>query len=251
MKRWVSRLVPSVAAMVGVYLQIVRPRMLARSATDDERTRALPGDDIVTNPTHCTTHGVTISAPPRDIWPWLVQMGQDRAGFYTHNWVERLLRSGIPDVHEIHPEWQRLAVGDLMRTNRDIRPGHPVGWPVAVVDQDRALVVRSKGFPVGTYAYVLEPIDGEKTRLLARDRVVWPWWQRPFMLLVFEPLHTYMQAGVLQGIKARVERASMDRAARPSACSGGRGNDRETAIRQRRAGRRTRLPMKPILVGPA
>jgi hypothetical protein len=53
-------------------------------------------------------------------------MGQDRAGFYTHNWVERLLHSGIPDVHELHPEWQRLEAGDLMRTNRDIG-GKPMG----------------------------------------------------------------------------------------------------------------------------
>src|SRR5213079_301305 len=98
--------------------------------------------------------------------------------------VERLLRSGIPDVHELHPEWQRLRAGDLVRTNRELKPGHPVGWPVALVEPERALVVRSKSLPAGTYAYVLDPIDGETTRLLARDRAVWPRWQAPFRLLV-------------------------------------------------------------------
>jgi hypothetical protein len=58
-------------------------------------------------------------------------MGQDRAGFYTHDWVERLLQSGIPDTADIRPEWQHLEVGDLMRTNRDIG-GKPMRWPVVL-----------------------------------------------------------------------------------------------------------------------
>jgi hypothetical protein len=96
-----------------------------------------------------------------------------------------------------------------MRTNREIRAGHPLGWSVAIVDPDRALVVRSKSLPRGTYAFVLEPMDGQTTRLIARDRAVWSWWQYPFVLLVYEPLHAYMQTGVLQGIKQRVERAAI------------------------------------------
>ena len=134
--------------------------MLAWGATAIERERRLPGDHLVPDPTHSTTHAITINAPPEAIWPWLVQMDQDRAGFYTHNWVERLLRSGIPDTHELHPEWQHQAVGNLMRTNRELRPGHPVGWP---------------------------------------------WWQVPFRLLLFEPLHAYMETGVLRGIKVQTE----------------------------------------------
>ena len=54
-----------------------------------------------------------IKAPPAAVWPWLIQMGQDRAGFYTHNWVERLLQSGIRDMAQIRPEWQQIKVGDL------------------------------------------------------------------------------------------------------------------------------------------
>jgi hypothetical protein len=99
-------------------------------------------------------------------------MGEDRAGFYTHNWVERLLRSGIPNVHELHPEWQQLAAGDTMRTNREVRPGHPIGWPVAMVERDRALVVRSTSLPAGTQALVPERTGPAATRLLARDRML-------------------------------------------------------------------------------
>ena len=124
--------------------------MLARGATKAERSAPLPGDDLEPSGSYVTTRAVTIDAPPDRIWPWLVKMGQDRGGFYTHNWVERLLRSGIPDVQALHPECQTLAVGDLMRTNHDIG-GKPMGWPVAIVDPLGSLVVRSKSMPAGTY----------------------------------------------------------------------------------------------------
>jgi hypothetical protein len=171
-------------AMAIAYAVVIRPWMLTWGSTEEGRTRALPGDDLIPNPTHITTHAITIHASAREIWSWLVQMGQDRAGFYTHNWV-----------------------GNLMRTNREIRAGNPLGWSVAVVEPDRALVLRSKSLPQGTYAFVLDPVDRQATRIIARDRAVWSWWQYPFLLLLFEPLHTYMETGVLKGIKKRAERA--------------------------------------------
>jgi len=197
---------PAAAAIAGVYGLGIRPWLLRWGSTAEERRRALPGDELVPHPSYTTTRAITIGASPREVWPWLAQMGQDRAGFYTHNWVERLLLSGIPDVDELHPEWQELRVGDLMRTNREIRPGHPLGWPVAAVDPDRALVVISRSLPAGTYAFVLDAIDGRATRLLCRDRAVWRWWEWPFALLAYEPLHAYMQTGLLQGLKRRAER---------------------------------------------
>ena len=138
------------------------------------------------------------------IWPWLVQMGQDRAGSYTHNWVERFLQSGIPDASVIRPQWQHLEVGDLVRTNHDIG-GKPMGWPVVDVEQGRGLVVASKSMPTGTYAFVIEPIDAVRSRLIVRDRARWRWTERPFAALVNEPLHAYMETGLLQGVKDRAE----------------------------------------------
>jgi len=137
-------------------------------------------------------------------------MGQDRAGFYTHNWVERLLQSGIPDVWEIHPEWQHLEAGDLVRTNRDIG-GQPMGWPVLAVDPGRSLVVQSKSLPAGTYAFVVEPVDERTTRLLVRDRAVWKAWEWPFAALVYEPLHAYMETGLLNGLRRRAEACAASR----------------------------------------
>jgi len=202
----IMRLSLPLGFVTGLYILVIRPWMLAWGSTTEERTRSLPGDAFVPNPTHTTTHAVTIAAPASQVWPWLVQMGQDRAGFYTHNWVERLLASGIPDVHELHPEWQSLRVGDLVRTNRELRPGHPLGWTVLSVEPNRALVLGSKVLPKGTYSFVLEQPSETATRLIVRDRAVWSWWQRPFMVLLFEPLHTYMETGVLKGIRGRAER---------------------------------------------
>ena len=212
----------SVPALVGasslaatVYAFVIRPWMLRWGSTVEEQARSLPGDDIEPHAEYVTTRATTIQAPAAAIWPWLIQMGQDRAGFYTHNWMERLLRSGIPDTADIQPEWQHLEVGDLVRTNRDIR-GKPMGWPVAQVDPGRSLVLISKGMPAGTYAFVVEPIDEGASRLIVRDRARWKWWEWPFATLVYEPLHAYMETGLISGVRQRAERAISRRTARPS-----------------------------------
>jgi hypothetical protein len=195
-----------IGTLTSGYAFVLRPRMLDRGSTRAERAASLPGDDVLPEATYVTTRAVTIAAPIADVWPWLVQMGQDRAGFYTHNWVERLLHSGIPDVHELHPEWQHLEAGDLVRTNRDMG-GRAMGWPVVSVDPGRSLVVRSRTMPVGTYAFILRPIDAGHTRLLVRDRAAWRLREWPFAVLLYEPLHAYMESGLLEGLRQRAERA--------------------------------------------
>jgi hypothetical protein len=202
--RRVRLLMAGGAISSAVYGFMVRPWLLDWGATDDERHHPLPGDDVLPTVDYQTTRAVTIQASAPSIWPWLVQMGQDRAGFYTHNWVERLLRSGIPDVSEIHPEWQHIAAGDLVRTNRDLG-GKALGWPVESVDPGRSLVVRSRSLPVGTYAFVLHPIDADTTRLIVRDRAQWKRREWPFTALVYEPLHAYMETGLIRGVKRRAE----------------------------------------------
>ena len=199
-----SQVLVALAVLVVVYALIVRPWMLGWGSSPGEQEAELPGDDLVPAARATTTRAATIDAPAAAVWPWLVQMGQDRAGFYTHNWVERLLRSGIPDTHEINRDWQQLEAGALMRTNKDIG-GKPMGWPVAIVDPSRALVVRSKTMPLGSYAFVLEPIDAGRTRLIVRDRAHWKPIEQPFRFLIYEPLHAYMETGLMIGIRQRVE----------------------------------------------
>jgi hypothetical protein len=201
-------LVPLIAA---AYAWLMRPGQMRWGATDMEIERSLPGDEIGSH-TMRTTRAITIEAPAHEVWPWLVQMGQDRAGFYTHNWVERLLWAGIPDVYHIDPAWQRLEVGDLIRTAREYVPGRAIGWRVLAIDPERSLVTEMGWDGNGTWALVLDQVDDGTTRLISRDRETRPWYLKPLLAVTYDPLHAYMQIGVLQGVKRRAERFQAQRA---------------------------------------
>jgi len=174
-------------------------------ATTDEATRTLPGDDLVTDAV-ASTRAITIKAPPAAIWPWLAQMGQDRAGFYSYDLLERMTGAGIRNADQLIPEWQELAPGDLMRTYRYVQRFEPLGWPVEIVDAARALVVRNLK-RTWSWALVLEPADAGTTRLIARTRA-----SRKGLVgsiseaLIAEPAHFLMEMGVLRGVKHRAER---------------------------------------------
>jgi hypothetical protein len=202
------------ATAVGgaVYGLMIRPRISRWGATDDEIRRVLPGDELESPYGYrpISTRAITIDAPPDEVWPWLVQMGSRRAGFYTHEWVERLLFITYADGHSatrIHPEWQELHVGDRVPYSRFNTV------EVRMVDRPRCLVA-------GEWL-VLEPLEGgSKTRLIARTRGGWlePLARKvpvigpllwPIAALIErgpgELLHHYMESGMLIGIKARVE----------------------------------------------
>jgi hypothetical protein len=187
------------------YTLAVRPWHLRWGATDEECMRPLPGDAIVPDGTQ-STRAITIHAPARAIWPWLVQMGQNRAGFYSFDWLERLAGADIHNADQIVPLWQHLAVGDLMRTYRYIERYEPLGWIVVAIEPERALVLRSADSR-WSWALALDPLATGGTRLIARTRDgMMPGLQAPLKFLVAEPAHCIMEIGVLRGIKARAER---------------------------------------------
>ena len=105
----------SVAVALPVYLKIVRPRQVRWGATDEEVSRWMPGDDIVDNPTFNATRAITIEAAPEEIWPWIVQMGLGRAGWYSYDWVDNL---GRPSAREVLPDYQLPRPGDLVPISR-------------------------------------------------------------------------------------------------------------------------------------
>jgi hypothetical protein len=83
--------------------------------TAAERHMELPGDNKARNLNYELMHAVTIEAPPEEVWRWLVQLGQDRAGFYSYDWLERIFLADVHNVYEIRPEWQQRAGGDFIR----------------------------------------------------------------------------------------------------------------------------------------
>ena len=158
-------LIAGAAALVA-YLLWPRPWQLRWGATEAEVGRAMPGDDEIQNPTHVTTRAVTIKARPAEIWPWLVQMGYQRGGMYTYDWIDRLF--GIldrPSADRILPEFQHLEVGDV------IPMGSGPSWPVKAIEPNWSLLldIRAPGMQY-TWSYGLYELDEEHTRLVLRIR---------------------------------------------------------------------------------
>lgn len=187
-----------------IALPLLRRWHLRWGATEAEATKPLPGDDIVTEAT-ASTRAITINAAPEAVWPWLAQMGQDKAGFYSYDVLERLTGAGIHNADRIVPEWQDVVRGDLMRTYRYVQRFEPLGWPVEVVEPGHALVVRNLKH-TWSWALVLEPSGEGKTRLMARTRASRK--RFPGLLTevwLAEPAHLVMEVGVLRGVKHRAE----------------------------------------------
>ena len=91
---------------------VVRPWYMRWGASDAEVAAALPGDEFVPNPRTITTKSVTIAASPEQIYPWLLQMGADKGGWYSHTFIEGWLNCPIVNADRLHPEWQTVSVGD-------------------------------------------------------------------------------------------------------------------------------------------
>ena len=175
--------------------------------TSDERAMALPGDPPYRAVALELMHGVSVNAPPEQVWPWLVQIGQDRAGFYSYDWLERAFLADIHNVDEIRPEWQRRQPGDFVRATQPNYLGgllgEDLGWYVMEVQPGRALVLHHWG------AFVLQEDGRGGTRLLVRstlsDRRI-PVWAAAVSFTAFELPHFIMQRRMLLGIKERAER---------------------------------------------
>jgi hypothetical protein len=104
------------ATVTALYARVVRPRLLHSGATEEEVARDYSGAELVPGGTRGATMAATIEVPPSQVWPWLIQMGCDRAGWYS--W-DRLDNAGVSSADLIHPEWQQIAVGDHLLS----RPG--------------------------------------------------------------------------------------------------------------------------------
>jgi pimeloyl-ACP methyl ester carboxylesterase len=138
-------------------------------STQEERGLKLPGDEFVPEPQWTFNHAVSIDAPRSAVWPWLVQLGQGRGGFYTYEGLENVVGCQIHNVMDIRPELQRLRVGDTVVTHG--RSGF--GPPVTRLEPERALVLggppNEKGSQSTWSFYLLDGLDGA-TRLLERGR---------------------------------------------------------------------------------
>jgi hypothetical protein len=182
-------------------VRFIRPWQLRWGATDEEVGRTMPGDDVVQRPSLNATRAVTIHARPEDIWPWLVQIGCKRAGWYSYDWVDNL---GIHSAEHIIPELQHIAVGDLIPMSPDAQ----YGFYVKSFEANRFMLWWDKKGDV-TWYWGLYPQDDAQTRLITRLRIQYRW-TRPSILfsLPMDVGDIVMMRKSMLGIKRRAERAS-------------------------------------------
>ncbi|HLF76098.1 MAG TPA: hypothetical protein VJB57_01285 [Dehalococcoidia bacterium] len=208
--------------LVAVYATAIRPWFTDLGATRADQQMPLAGDELNPEPVWQATRAITINAPVGVVWAWLIQHGQDRAGFYSYDWLENLTGADIHNVDELRPGWQRRSVGDSIPLARpDLLGGlfrNVSKYHVSVVEPGRALVTgpadesRKPGTTSGVAARILVPVDDETTRLIWRERegsADSGWLARAagsvFRWSVWEPMHFVMQYGMMRGIKARAE----------------------------------------------
>jgi hypothetical protein len=155
--------VPTAAVL---YTRYARPWQLSWGATPDEVSRPLPGDELVTRPTFNATRAITIAAPPEAIWPWLVQIGLTRAGWYSYDILDNL---GHPSARRIIPELQTLAPGDVV----PMSPDGKQGIKVHSLDPPHSMIWGTPGDTTWTWQLDAHP-DGS-TRLITRVRSRYRW----------------------------------------------------------------------------
>lgn len=190
-------------------------------ATNAECQMPLPGDTLVGDPAIQTTEAVYIDAPTAAVWPWLVQMGQDRGGFYGCAGLGNLLRLDHRDTDRVHPEWQRLAVGDVVRLAPAGWMGLPDGVALTVAEMvpQKHLVLNVARPELrwnAVWSFHLQPHWEDRVRLLTRTRISLRHPGEVFAMELVRPVIALSSRGLLLGIKHRVEGLTSTPRGRPS-----------------------------------
>ena len=179
--------------------------------------RLLPGDDLVAEPATQVTRAITVDAPADQVWPWVVQLGADRGGFYSYDWLENLFGLGIHSADRVVPEWQQRAVGDLVHADA----AGTGGWYVVRVVPHEALVLKmadvASGRPLRRdeqlrweflWTFATKDQGDGTTRLLVRERVGFGSAVTRLLMSPIGLVSFVMTRKTMRGIKARAESTS-------------------------------------------
>lgn len=194
--RWLGISGGGLVCLIILFVAVYRPWALNWGSTQQEVRRSMPGDELVADPTFSATRAVTIAGRPEEIFPWLVQIGYGRAGFYSY---DRLDNEGVPSAERLLPEYQNLTVGDTIPLSRT------TGAEVKLLHPNEAmlLVVADHGdqTKLWTWAWGLYELGPRRTRLVTRLRVR----ESLRNTLVLDAFEIIMMRKCLLGIKRRVE----------------------------------------------
>ena len=212
-RTWIAAALGVAAAGGAAYVTKVNPRIKRWGATDAELDRAWSGDDFVEAGARSrATRAVTVNAPAEAVWPWIVQLGQDRAGFYSYTVLENLVGADMHNTDWIVPEWQRREVGDvvwLARPDRYRGYGHQ---RVATLEPGRSMALTGErdwtalqhgAKASNAWTFTVEPIAARRSRLVIHSVAtrVDP---------LFDLIHFVMERKMMLRIKDLAERSVRD-----------------------------------------
>ena len=215
MRRLVRLFAPSLAA----YALFIRPRLLRWGATGEEVHSRFPGADVIPGGTRGPTMAVTIDAPPDKVWPWLVQMGYGRAGWYSWDYLDNF---GQPSSDTLHQEWQDVKVGDFLG-GPNASELQRKAWQVAALEPQRFLGLRAsidllgrhfdplkarpRYYSDSLWGFLLKELPDGKTRLVVSGYwALEPKWLFPIVsFALYEWTHWIMQTRQFANLKRLTE----------------------------------------------
>jgi hypothetical protein len=222
MKKWIQRsalTLLTVLVLAGlVYHLGLRNWCMRWGTTPAEVHATLPGDDLFPVYAGQATHAITIHASPQQVWPWLMQIGQDRSGFYSYTIFENMFGADMPKVEHLVPDWKPRAVGETVWFATPKRFGGQGKMIPAIVESNRAFAMVSPNdwqrlqaggrAQEGMWTFTLEPLGNGQTRLIARVRGGTPptLTSRLVGRLFWEPAHFVMEQKMLRTIRDLSER---------------------------------------------
>jgi hypothetical protein len=183
-----------IAVLSALHILVLCPWMDRWGAAPAEISMALPGDGTEPEATATSTRGIAVRASAAEVWRWVVQMGQDQAGFYSNDWLENLALSDIHNHDRIHDEWQTHEKGERILGAGGLVYGRDQFWPTRAYEEGKMLYLWG---PI-----VVLPVDAGSSRLLVRTYSGPPSLLRRFS---YDWMHFVMERGMLLGVRARAE----------------------------------------------
>lgn len=197
----------SAIAAAPILVFALRPLYLFKGLKPGEGIAEWPGDRCVPGSIPSGSRGIEIDAPCEAVWPWIAQIGQDRAGFNSYRWFENLLGAKMPDVRHIVPEWSDRHVGEYLAMAPYERFGEISRMKLAEMEPNRRLTYINAE---GVWSFILEPLQTGRCRFVCRGT-----WipsrnilARLFRLLIFDLGHFLMEWKMMRTVKALAERSS-------------------------------------------
>jgi hypothetical protein len=195
-------------ALVITYILLIRSFLMHWGSTKLERDKYYQGDSIVAIPGTITTIAITINKPPSVIWPWIVQMGLNKGGFYSYTWLENLFGCKLHNADSIHAEWQNTKEGDIEPVCDAAAKKQMPGWVIATLIPNKAFVYKITTDSTWTMGYYIDSVNSSQSRLITRMRYnsQKKVWSEIVDKAWMEWAHCVMQRGSIIGIKKRSEK---------------------------------------------